>query len=197
VLDQSAAYPVTARETLFTGRVWDVVAQEVTLPGGVSIRREFMAHPGAAAVIAVDSLGRVLLQRQYRAPVGALLWEPPAGLLDVPGEAPALTARRELAEEADLRATDWRRLVSFDSSPGGTSEVIHVFLARGLTPVPAGERFVREAEEALLEPVWLDLDRGVDLVMSGALRSPTAVVGLLAAARARSQPGGWDALQAA
>ncbi|MDR2378102.1 MAG: hypothetical protein LBD70_01570, partial [Bifidobacteriaceae bacterium] len=82
VRDQAVAYPVTASETVFRGRVWDVVADQVTLPGGVSIRREYMAHPGAAGVIAVDAAGRVLLQRQYRHPVKALLWEPPAGLLD-------------------------------------------------------------------------------------------------------------------
>jgi ADP-ribose pyrophosphatase len=177
------AYPVTSSETAFRGRVWDIVADQVTLPDGVSIRREYMNHPGAAAVIALDGQGRVLLQRQYRHPVKALLWEPPAGLLDVSGEPPLETAKRELYEEADLTAADWRHLLTFDSTPGGTNEVIHIFLARDLTAVPPEQRFQREDEEASLVPVWLALSEAVDLVMSGALRSPTAVVGLLAAAR--------------
>jgi ADP-ribose pyrophosphatase len=197
VADRPAEFPVESSETVFRGRVWDVVADAVRLPSGTTVRREYMAHPGAAAVVAVDSDGRVLLQRQYRHPVRAELWEPPAGLLDVAGEPPAATARRELWEEADLEAADWRRLLSFDSTPGGTSEVIHVFLARGLTRVGPERRFEREAEEASLVPVWLPLEEAVDLVMGGALRSPSAVVGLLAAWRARSQPGGWDALPAA
>jgi ADP-ribose pyrophosphatase len=194
VTDRPVSYPVASSEVVFHGRVWDVVADAVALPSGPTVRREYLDHPGAVAAIAVDDTGRVLLQRQYRHPVKAELWEPPAGLLDVPGEPPVETARRELLEEADLEASDWRRLLTFDSTPGGTSEVIHVFLARGLSAVPVERRFVREDEEASLVPVWLDLDQAVDLVMAGALRSPTAVVGLLAAARARASRGGWDAL---
>jgi ADP-ribose pyrophosphatase len=197
VRDQAVAYPVTSSETVFQGRVWDIVAEEATLPDGVSIRREFMAHPGAVAIIAVDCQDRVLLQRQYRHPVRALLWEPPAGLLDVAGEPALATAKRELHEEADLTASDWRPLLSFNTTPGGTSEVIHLFLARGLAPVPPGERFQREDEEAGLVPAWLPLDEAVGLVMDGAIGSPSAVVGLLAAAQARRQEGGWDALPAA
>jgi ADP-ribose pyrophosphatase len=146
------------------------------------------------AVIAVDARGRALLQRQYRHPVKALLWEPPAGLLDVPGEPPVRTAQRELGEEADLRAADWRRLLTFNTTPGGTSEVIHIFLARDLTEVPADQRFQRQDEEVDMVPAWIPLDDAVGLVMAGAVRSPTAVVGLLAAAEARRRPGGWDAL---
>ncbi|MDR2381308.1 MAG: NUDIX hydrolase, partial [Bifidobacteriaceae bacterium] len=182
VADRAVEYRVASSEVVFHGRIWDVLADQVVLPDGVKVVREYITHPGAAAVIAVDDAGRVLLQRQYRHPVRAELWEPPAGLLDVAGEAPALTARRELAEEADLEAADWRHLLTFDSTPGGTSEVIHVFLARGLTKVAADRRFVREDEEAHLVPVWLDLDEACDLAMAGSLRSPTAVVGVLAAA---------------
>ncbi|MDR0366630.1 MAG: NUDIX hydrolase, partial [Bifidobacteriaceae bacterium] len=133
--DQSVDYPVTRSEELFAGRIWDVLGEEVALPDGQSVWREFVAHPGAAAVIAINDQGQVLLQRQYRHPVAMELWEPPAGLLDVPDEPPIETARRELVEEADLEAADWRQLVSFLSTPGGTSEAIYVYLARGLTEV--------------------------------------------------------------
>jgi ADP-ribose pyrophosphatase len=185
---------VTSSETVFHGRVWDIVAEDATLPDGASIRREFMAHPGAVAIIAVDAEGRVLLQRQYRHPVRALLWEPPAGLLDVAGEPPVETAKRELNEEADLTAGDWRHLLTFNTTPGGTDEVIHVFLARDLAAVPAADRFEREDEEASLVPAWIPLEEAVALVMTGAVHSPSAVVGLLAAAEARRRDGGWDAL---
>jgi ADP-ribose pyrophosphatase len=105
-----------------------------------------------------------------------------------------LAARRELREEADLTAADWRHLLTFHSTPGGTNEVIHLFLARQLAEVPPDQRFEREDEEADLLPAWLDLGEAVGLVMSGAIGSPLAVVGLLAAWRARTRSGGWDAL---
>jgi ADP-ribose pyrophosphatase len=194
IADQAVVRPVGRSDTVFRGRIWDVVSDDVTLPDGVTVCREYVRHPGAAAVIAVDAAGSVLLQRQYRHPARAQLWEPPAGLLDVPGEPPALTARRELAEEADLEASDWRHLVTFNSSPGGSSEVIHVFLARHLGEAPADRRFVREAEEATLVSAWIPLDDAVGLVMANRLRSPTAVVGILAAAAARRAAGGWDSL---
>jgi ADP-ribose pyrophosphatase len=194
IADQPADYPLTSSEVVFTGRVWDIVAEDVTLTDGVSVRREFMKHPGAAAVIAIDAADQVLLQRQYRHPVRALLWEPPAGLLDLPGELPAAAAQRELREEADLEAGDWRHLISYNSTPGGTSEVISIFLARDLQLVAATERYQRYDEEADLLARWVRLDQAVDLVLTGALHSPTAVLGILAAAETKRRVGGWDAL---
>ncbi|MCL2803150.1 MAG: NUDIX hydrolase [Micrococcales bacterium] len=193
VHDLPVSHPVRDSETVFAGRIWDIVADVVALPSGQEVRREYMRHPGAAAVIALNAAGQVLLQRQYRHPVRAELFEPPAGLLDEVGEPVIEAAKRELAEEADLMAGDWRHLLTFNSTPGGTDEVIHVFLARDLAEVPAAERHERVDEEADLVPVWLDLDQACALVMSGALRSPTAVVGLLAAVRARDTAG-FDAL---
>lgn len=180
--DEARALPTLAREEIFSGRVWDVVAEDVDLGDGVVVRREYVEHPGAVAVVALDADRRVLLLRQYRHPVRAFLWEPPAGLLDVAGEAPLEAARRELAEEADLRARSWEHLVTFRSSPGGSSEQIVVFLARDLEPVPEAERHVRIEEEAGMEPVWLPLEEAVEAVLAGRLHSPTAVVGVLAAA---------------
>jgi ADP-ribose pyrophosphatase len=194
ISDQPVNFPVVRSEVVFRGRIWDVVADAVQLPSGTTVRREYVRHPGAVAVIAADPAGRVLLQRQYRHPARAELWEPPAGLLDLPGEPAVTAAQRELWEEADLEASDWRRLLTFNSSPGGASEVIEIFLARDLRPASSDGRFERTDEEARLVPVWLELDQAVRLVMAGALRSPTAVVGLLAAAEANRSPGGWDAL---
>lgn len=179
IADDFTARPVLAREEIFAGRIWDVVAEEVDLGHSV-VRREFIAHPGAVAVIAIDDDDHVLLLKQYRQPVRGYLWEPPAGLLDVAGEAPLATARRELAEEADLVAGSWEHLVSFRSSPGGSSEEIVVFVARDLSEVPADERHERTEEEADLVPVWVPFAEAVAGVLEGRIHSPTAVVGILA-----------------
>ncbi len=191
--DEPVRRPVVEHALLHHGRVFDVVADRVDLGGAGPVLREFTAHPGAVAVVALDDEDRVLLQSQYRHPVGRELGEPPAGLLDVPGEPEVEAARRELAEEADLVAARWWRLVSFFTSPGGSDERITVFLARDLSPVPAESRFVREDEEASMVPVWVPLDEAVAGVLDGSLHSPTAVTGILAAAAARAC--GWATLE--
>jgi len=192
--DHVAARPLTDHTLIHAGKIWDIVSDVVDL-GPTQVLREYVDHPGAVAIIAVDEQDRVLLISQYRHPVRSELWEPPAGLLDVAGERPVVAAARELAEEADLRADTWHVLVDFYTTPGGSSERIEVFLARGLHEVPEGERHVRIHEEADMVPVWVPLDDAVDAVLAGRLHSPTAVVGVLAAARARER--GWDELRPA
>jgi 8-oxo-dGTP pyrophosphatase MutT (NUDIX family) len=192
--DRLAPRPVTEHMLIHAGRVWDIRSDVVDL-GPTQVVREYVDHPGAVAIIALDEDERVLLVSQYRHPVRSELWEPPAGLLDVAGEPPLLAAARELAEEADLRADTWHELVDFYTSPGGSSERIEVFLARGLHEVPEGERYTRTDEEAEMVPVWVPLDDAVDAIFAGRLRSPTTVVGVLAAARARDR--GWDTLRPA
>lgn len=192
--DRVAARPLTDHTLIHAGKIWDIVSDVVDL-GTAQVLREYVDHPGAVAIIAIDEQDRVLLVSQYRHPVRSELWEPPAGLLDVAGEPAVVAAARELAEEADLRADTWHVLVDFYTTPGGSSERIEVFLARGLHEVPAGERHVRLDEEADMVPVWVPLDDAVDAVLGGRLHSPTAVVGVLAAARARVR--GWDALRPA
>lgn len=190
--DRPAPRPVVDGELIHRGKVWDVRGEVVDL-GESQVLREFVDHPGAVAVIALDGDDRVLLLQQYRHPVRHDLWEPPAGLLDVEGEDPALAAARELAEEADLQAASWWRLVEVFTTPGGSNERIQVFLARDLSPVPDDELFARTDEEALMVPVWVPLDEAVDAVLAGRLHSPTAVTGVLAAAAARAR--GWSTLQ--
>ena len=105
--------------------------------------------------MAIDEDGRVLLIQQYRHPIRLRDWEIPAGLLDVAGESPLETAQRELVEEADLVAADWEPLLSIFTTPGGNDEVVHIFLARGLSPV--GTAHAREAEEADIRIEWMPL----------------------------------------
>lgn len=185
--------PVLESQVVHRGLVWDVVRETVELGPFHTVVREYVRHPGAVAIIALDDEDRVLLLRQYRHPAGAELWEPPAGLLDVPGEDPVAAARRELAEEADLTATRWWVLADYLTTPGGSDEALRVFLARGLAEVPHADRHRRQDEEADMEPVWVPLDDAVTAVLAGRLRNPSTAVGVLAAAAARSR--GWAGLR--
>ncbi|UJP41721.1 NUDIX hydrolase [Cellulomonas palmilytica] len=191
--DRAQDRPVLEHDVVYRGRVWGVARDVVDL-GDSQVVREYVAHTGAVAVIALDDEDRVLLLSQYRHPVRHVLWEPPAGLLDVPGEDPVRAAARELAEEADLVAGRWWRLVDFFTTPGGSSERITVFLARELSPVPDADRFVREDEEAAMVPEWVPLDEAVAGVLGDRFASPSTAVGVLAAAAARAR--GWDTLEA-
>lgn len=177
--------PVVASEVAFTGKVWDVRRDQVDLGGGSVVTRDVVEHDGAVLVLAVREdrgVPEVLLIRQYRHPVAAEDWELPAGLLDVEGEDPLQAARRELAEEADLRAEHWEQLLSFTPSPGSLGEVITAFVATGLSEVPAGERHVREHEEAGMPVGWVRVPDVVAAVLGGQVRNGPMIVGVLALA---------------
>ena len=170
----------------------DLVSDQVDL-GDTTVVRECVDHPGAVAVIALDDDDRVLLLSQYRHPVRTELWEPPAGLLDVAGEPLVAAAARELAEEADLVAASWWRLVDYFTTPGGPTSGSWSSWRATCHRSPDDERFVRDDEEADMVPVWVPLDDAVAAVLGGRLHSPTAVLGVLAAAAARDR--GWSTLR--
>lgn len=177
--DEPVDPDVVDSDLVYEGRVWDVRSDTIRY-GDEEIVRQYVDHPGAAAVVAIDDDERVLLIQQYRHPIRHRDWEVPAGLLDVAGESPRETALRELAEEADLVAETCEPLVSIFTTPGGNDEVVHLFLARGLsahhTPHP------REAEEADIRLEWVPLADAVDGVLAGRLRNGILVAGVLAAA---------------
>ncbi|PRY17782.1 NUDIX domain-containing protein [Kineococcus rhizosphaerae] len=179
--DAPAQRRLVGSEVVFAGRIWDVVREEVELPGGDdTVVRDVQRHPGAVTILALDEDENVLFVRQYRHPVRRELWELPAGLLDVAGEEPLLAAQRELAEEADLVASSWAVLVDWFNSPGGSSEANRVYLARGLSAVPEADRHVREDEEKDLVPVRVPLAQAVQAVLQGRLANPGSVIGVLA-----------------
>jgi 8-oxo-dGTP pyrophosphatase MutT (NUDIX family) len=191
--DEARPARVVSSRLLHRGRIWDLATDEVELPGGYVVVREYVRHPGAVAVIAMDEEERVLLLHQYRHPVGSFLWEPPAGILDSEGEDLRDAAVRELAEEADLRAEQWDVLADYYTSPGSSDEAIRVFLARGLSPVPEADLHQRTDEERDMAVLWVPLEEAVDAVLSGRVHNPSSVVGILAAARARAQA--WATLR--
>lgn len=193
--DQPVARPVLATEDLHDGMVFDLVRETVDLGDAGVVRREFLRHPGAVAVVVLDDQDRILLLSQYRHPVRRVLWEVPAGLRDVAGEELRSTAERELAEEADLVAASWWVLVDYFTSPGASDEALRVFLARGVREVPAEERHERTGEERDMVATWVPLDDAVADVLAGRLGNPSTVVGVLAAAAARSR--GWTDLRPA
>ena len=196
VADEPANWPVVSSAELARGRLVTVRTDKVRTPDHELAERDVVIHPGAVAVLALDDAQQVLLIRQYRHPVGRLLWEIPAGLRDVAGEPPWATARRELLEEAGYRARDWRVLADYYTSPGFSTERLRVFLARDLEFVPEAERdFVPEAEEAQLLLAWLPLDEAVRKVFAGDLHNGVAALGVLAAYAARSE--GFDGLRPA
>jgi 8-oxo-dGTP pyrophosphatase MutT (NUDIX family) len=173
--------PVLERETVFDGRVWDIVRATVTF-GGSPMTREYMVHPGAVIVAAIDHDDRILVINQYRQPIGTRDWELPAGLLDVAGEDKLAAAQRELAEEADLVATDWRELVAYHPSAGGSDEVITIFEARGLSAAPV--RHARTDEEAEIVLRWVPLQEVLDGITAGRLHNgPLITAALLVHAR--------------
>ena len=191
--DSPAPAGISRSETLLRGVKWDVVADLVDVGDGTPRRREYVRHPGAVLVVAIDDEERVLLINQYRHPVRMRLWELPAGLLDVPGEDPAAAAARELAEETDVVAERYELLVDYLSSPGGSDEAQRIYLARGLHPVPLERRHQRSEEEAGITLAWVDLDDAVAAVLAGHVHNSGAVVGLLAAAACRAR--GWSTLR--
>jgi 8-oxo-dGTP pyrophosphatase MutT (NUDIX family) len=189
--DVSAPRPVTATEVAVQGRVWDVVRDHVDLGEAGAVVREYVRHPGAVAVLALDEHDRIFFVRQYRHPVRMDLWELPAGLLDVLGEPPVEAAKRELLEEADLKAERWDLLADWFNSPGGLDEALRLFLARDVSAVHEDDRHVRTEEEAGMIGRWVPFEEALDAVLAGRLHNPGAVIGVLAlnAERQRSYTG--------
>lgn len=190
-----AGFAVRDSHERFAGNVFTVVTDEVEMPDGGYADRDYIVHVGSVGVVALDADGRVVLVRQYRHPLRHELWELPAGLLDKPGETPIAAAARELAEEADLVAGRWHKLVDLHTSPGCSTELIQLFLARDLAPVPDGARHIRTHEESHLLVRWFELDDAVAMALAGEITNAACVAGVLAAARARDQD--WTPLRRA
>lgn len=194
--DEFGRLPVLDSKVMFEGMIFDVRRDTVDLGVGGVVDRDYIEHPGAVVIVAlrpVDGVDHVMMIRQYRHAAAGHLWELPAGLLDVAGEAPWQAAARELAEEVDLRAARWDVLADSFASPGSFPEAVRVFLARDLSDVPDGAGHERTGEEADLRLLWVPLDEAVGAVLAGQVHNSAAIIGVLAAATSRSL--GWATLR--
>ncbi|GAA2514797.1 NUDIX domain-containing protein [Rarobacter incanus] len=187
--------PVLERDLIYRGHVWNLVSDVIDLGEGGRVRRDVVDHPGAVAIVALDEQDRMLVIQQYRHPAQRKLWEIPAGLMDHPGEDPLAAARRELMEEADVSADMWHVLVDMYTSPGGSTEPIRVFLARGLSEVPVADRYQRGEEELGMARGWVGLADAAAAILRGDIHNPSITVGVLAAVASRA--GGWASLRPA
>lgn len=178
LVDRPEQWPVTASRDIHRDD-WVVALREDTVhrPGHPDepFDRLVIEHSGAVMVLAVDDEERVCCLRQYRHVAGRRFVELPAGLCDAEGEDLLATAKRELREEVELEAREWRHLVSVYPSVGILAEQHHLYLARGLSRVSRGD-FAMEHEEADLEVFWTPMADLIDAVLDGRVQqSPLAV----------------------
>ena len=161
----------------FRGRVFTLVDREVVLPNGRRTVLNIVDHPGAVAIVPVYPDGDVVLLRQFRLAAGGEIWEIPAGTRE-PGEAPARTARRELAEEAGLRAGRWTKLGDFFTAPGFCTERMILYLARDLGSAPADGD-----PDEVLRPHRIAFREALRMIDRGLIRDAKTIAGLYMAER--------------
>jgi ADP-ribose pyrophosphatase len=163
------------QRVIHVGRVTQFNIETVRLPNGHVAELEIVHHPGGAAVVALDAAGRVCLLRQFRHAAGGWIEELPAGKLE-PGEPPAVTADRELMEEAGVKASEWRSLGAYFSSPGVFTEIVHLFLAQNLTFMDS-----RHEPGESIEIHWVDFHAACQRAAQGDLNDGKTALGLLRA----------------
>jgi 8-oxo-dGTP pyrophosphatase MutT (NUDIX family) len=177
----AAWFETVSHETVYRGYS-TVHRDQVRMPDGATVEREYVEHDDAVAVVPVLPDGSVLLLKQYRHPVGRYVLELPAGKLDVEGESAESAARRELIEEVDHEAGELQHLVRFENSAGWTTERTSVYLAHGVRPVDPSGTFQAEAEEADMEIVRIPVADAVAMARAGEFTDAKTVIGLLLAA---------------
>jgi len=178
---------VVASRVVHRGRYLDVRVDTIERVDGTRGDRDVVEHPGAVAVLALDPDGRLLLVRQWRVPAGRAMLEIPAGTLDVHDgrtEDPDLAARRELEEETGFRAAGWRKLCEFWTAPGFASELMHLYLATGLTPAD-GERLGPDEDE-YLELRHVTVEEARALMDAGEIADAKTMLALLWLERLRT-----------
>ena len=162
-----------SEESVFDGRLLHVRRMTVRLPNGKTSTRELIIHPGASDAVVLDGENRVVLERQWRAPMHRAFWEIPAGKLD-PEECDFACAKRELSEETGLTARMWTRLGTIHNAIGYSNERIIIFLARDLDESGAQ----RLDENEFLQLVRVPFDEALAMTRDGRITDVKTVIGL-------------------
>jgi len=163
---------ITSKKLLHTP-IFEVTMDHAVDPDGFKIKRAIVQHGGSAVMMPIDDRRRVLLVRQYRLPARRFMWELPAGRVDE-GETPLQAAKRELVEEAGLRAKKWAKLAEFFPSPGFLAEKMTIYTARDLTH---GEATPMEDER--IETRWYTAREIDQLIQSGKIIDAKTMIGFL------------------
>lgn len=163
---------------VYRGKLLDVRFDRVGLPDGSESTREYVVHQGAAVIIPVLESGELLLERQFRYPLGMALFELPAGKID-PGETPFETARRELLEETGYSASEWRHVGVMHPCVGYSNERIEIFFARGL--VQESAQMLDHGE--LLDVLTMTLDEALEAIRTGEITDAKTITCLFWAER--------------
>lgn len=166
-------FRVEAEREIFKGRVIRLVNRDLVLPNGRSTTFSIVEHPGAVAIVPVFDNGDVILLKQFRPSIGAEIYEIPAGTLEE-GEAPLATAKREIVEETGFKARTWEKIAEFYTAPGFCTELMHVFVAKGLSPAHAEG----DADE-ILKPIRMSLAKALEMVRRKKVRDAKSIAGLL------------------
>jgi ADP-ribose pyrophosphatase len=177
---------VNDRASIYKGRVFLLVRENVTLDNGATADLEYVEHPGAAAIVPLTETGEVVLIRQYRHALKGYIWEIPAGTLN-PGEPVADCARRELTEETGLAAAAWEKIGEITPVPGYSDERVHLFLAWDLTPA----RQALDADEVLAVH-RVPLPEALRMIERGEIQDAKTICGLLLAERRSRAEAGPD-----
>ena len=171
--DDALRERIIDEQSTFDGRIFSVDRLRVQLPDGRDAVRDVVRHPGAVAVVALTDDGRICLVRQYRTALDRVTVEVPAGKLD-PGEDPLECARRELEEETGMVAERMAYLTTIASSAGFCDELIHIYMATGLSfgaSNPDADEFINVD--------LVDLSELIDAVLDGRIEDSKTVVGAL------------------
>ena len=171
--DAAISERLVSEDVAWRGRIFDVNRLTVQLPDGREALRDVVRHPGAVGIVALTDDGRICLVRQYRASLGRVTVEIPAGKLD-PGEDPLACAKRELLEETGMRAERMAFLTTIATSAGFTDELIHIYMATGLS----FDHSSPDADE-FMNVDLVEVGELVDAVLDGRIEDVKTVTGAL------------------
>lgn len=168
---------INNRTTVYHGKVFELIRENVTLENGTTTDVEFIEHPGATAVIPFLDDNRIVLLKQYRHALKKHIWEIPAGTLD-PQEEIISCAKRELIEETGYSAGQWHKLGEITPVPGYSNERIHIFLATELQPADQNLD-----EDEVIQVQAVDFLKAIEMIGDGEIQDAKSIAGLFLASQ--------------